>query len=128
EPQAVRPQETHTGRRTIVSDRAKAVIGVLTFSQIPLILLGIALEADLPIWFVALLAINQFGLWFFYLSDIRQNERVSRVRERGWWRAHLCFGVSGEGVCLATFIKGLEVGGWPGRQPPGFSGRAGARG
>jgi len=51
-------------------------------------------------------ALIYWGLWFFYLWDIRQNERVPKEKERAWWWTIFLGGPFTEPVYFWRFIWG----------------------
>ena len=91
-----------------MSDRTKALLGIATFGQIPTILFLLLTDADPPMSLLFVLVLLQFGLWVFYLSDIRQNSRVPPAKERAWRWAILMLGPLAEPIYFWRFIKGED--------------------
>jgi len=90
----------------------KAILGLLTFSQIPVFVVLAITDLDVPNWFVFGSVLVEFGLWFFYLWDIRHNSRVSPDKARVWFWTLFAFGPLAEPVYFWRFIRGYELQ-WP---------------
>jgi len=87
----------------------KAILGILTFAQVPLIAVLALTDLEVPGVFIFTLVLVQFGLWFFYLWDIRQNSRVPQDKERIWWWTIFTFGPLVEPIYFWRFIRGDEL-------------------
>ena len=82
-------------------------IGACTLIQIPALLLIVWL-GDAPLWFAVPVGLMYWGLWFFYLWDVRQNASVPHDRERRWWWAIFFGGLFVEPVYFWRFVWPAE--------------------
>jgi hypothetical protein len=88
---------------------SKAILGLATFGQIPIILIFGIGDVDVPMWFILGVVVVEVGLWIFYLLDVRKNSRVPADRERRWFWALFVFGPLAESVYFWRFIRGYEL-------------------
>ncbi len=84
----------------------KALIGLATFGQIPIAFLLAVTDVDIPGAALFGFVLVEFGLWLFYLWDIRQNSRVPAGRERIWFWTIFLLGPFAEPVYFWRFIRG----------------------
>ena len=82
-------------------------IGACTFLQIPALALIVWL-GDAPLWFAVPFGLMHWGLWLFYLWDVRQNANVPREQERRWWWAIFLGGLFVEPIYFWRFVRLAE--------------------
>jgi hypothetical protein len=88
-----------------MSPVVKVLLGISTLIQFPVLALILSMDDPSP-WLAVPFGLVYWGLWFFYLWDIRQNERVPKEKERAWWWAIFLGGPFMEPVYFWRFIWG----------------------
>ncbi len=91
-----------------MSRSVKQLIGLATVIQFPAIVLLTVLE-DPSIWMAVPVALIYWGLWIFYLLDIRKNSNVPAAKERLWWWTIFLTGAFAEPFYFWRFVWPEEV-------------------
>ena len=80
----------------------KVLLGVCTFIQLP----GLVLLAtkDTATVVAVCFALLYWGLWFFYLRDVKRNGHVPQEGERRWWWAIFLGGIFVEPLYFFRFV------------------------